>query len=299
MRRIIIFATAGISVAALAFGGYALRGNPVPENIVSNLQGDADRGAYIARMSGCIACHTNEAGGGEILAGGPRLETPFGIFQGPNVTPHVEQGIGDWTLQDFARALRYGVSPEGDPYYPAFPYVFYSKLTDQDIADLWAAFQTVPASDAASRNQDLDFPFDQRWSLRGWQRLFFRPGAFESELDKSEQWNRGKYIVTGPAHCGACHTPRNMLGARDAEEALHGAGGLPGGERSPPITPEALREKGWTETNLAFGLRFGTKPDGDVFGGSMGEVVRDGTSWLTDDDLRAIAHYLLVNDETE
>lgn len=293
MRTKTIAATAGIAVAALAFGIYVLRGNPVPENIVSDLQGDPNRGAYVARMSGCIACHTNEAGGGELLAGGPPLETPFGIFQGPNVTPHSEQGIGNWTLQDFSRALRFGVSPEGEPYYPAFPYVFYSKLTDQDIADLWAAFQTVPASDEISAVQDLDFPFDQRWSLRGWQRLFFRPGAFEPDPAKSELWNRGKYIVTGPAHCGACHTPRNVLGVRDAEEALHGAGGLPGGERSPPITREALREKGWTETNLAFGLRFGTKPNGDVLGGSMGEVIRDGTSWLSDQDLRAIAHYLL------
>ncbi|MBO6784462.1 MAG: cytochrome c, partial [Alphaproteobacteria bacterium] len=116
---------------------------------------------------------------------------------------------------------------------------------------------------------------------------------------RSDLWNRGKYIVTGPAHCGACHTPRNALGARIAEQALKGASGLPGGERSPSITPEALRANGWTERNLAFGLRFGTEPGGDALGGSMGEVVRDGTSWLSDADLRAIAHYLLDNPRGE
>jgi mono/diheme cytochrome c family protein len=295
MRKFYLVAAAAIAVVAVGSAVTVLRGNTVPDTVIAQLEGDPERGAYVARLAGCIACHTNEAGGGELLAGGPPLKTPFGTFYGPNITPDPISGLGNWSLNDFARALRHGISPEGEPYYPAFPYTFYSKLTDQDVADLWAAMKTVPNADIPSKTQELGFPFDQRWALRGWQNLFFDSERFEDDPSRSDAWNRGRYIVEGPAHCGACHTPRNLLGAGDAEQALHGAGGLPGGERSPPIT---LGERGWTENNLAFGLRFGTKPNGDVLGGSMGEVIRDGTSWLTDEDLRAIAHYLL-NNETE
>jgi mono/diheme cytochrome c family protein len=298
MARLLLLAAA-IAVAAGAFGLIALHDASTPADVIADLDGDVERGAYIARLSGCIACHTNEAAGGALLAGGPPLKTPFGTFRGPNVTPHPEYGIGRWSLDDFARALRHGISPDGTPYYPAFPYTFYTRLTDQDIADLWAAFATVPEADITSPPQEVDFPFNQRWLLGAWQRMFLDAGAFTPETGESDLWNRGKYIVTGPAHCGACHTPRNPLGAREVEETLHGAKGLPGGERSPPITAAALREKGWSEVSLSFGLRFGTKPDGDVLGGSMGEVIRDGTSWLSDEDLRAIAHYLLNNTDTD
>ncbi|MBT3401915.1 MAG: cytochrome c [Rhodospirillaceae bacterium] len=294
-RGLFAAALAGLAIFLTAGTVFLSTGETVPSEIITVREGDAERGAYVARMSGCIACHTNEAAGGALLAGGPPLQTQFGTFFGPNITPDKPHGLGNWTLDDFARALRLGISPNGKPYYPAFPFGFYTKLTDQDVADLWAAFQTVPGIPSPSKPQEISFPFNQRWTLRGWKRLFFNPGVFQPQPGESDLWNRGKYIVTGPAHCGACHTPRNPLGGRNAEQALHGAGELPGNERSPQITAEALREKGWTETNLAFGLRFGTKPNGDVVGGSMGEVVRDGTSWLTDEDLEAIAHYLLNN----
>ncbi|MEP4378493.1 MAG: cytochrome c [Alphaproteobacteria bacterium] len=296
-----LFLVAAAVIVAVAAGGALLifRGGQAPESDISSLEGDPERGAYVARLAGCIACHTNEAEGGELLAGGPPLETLFGTFYGPNITPDPVAGLGDWSVNDFARALRHGISPDGKPYYPAFPYTFYSKLTDQDVADLWAAFKTVPDASESTKPQQLKFPFNQRWALRGWQNLFFESETYTRNPARNDLWNRGKYIVTGPAHCGACHTPRNPLGARDAEQALHGTGGLPGDERSPPITPEALLKKGWTERNLAFGLRFGTKPNGDVLGGSMGEVIRDGTSWLTNEDLRAIAFYLLNNNDTK
>lgn len=297
MKRIYLVAATVIVAVAADSAVAVFRGNPVPNAPIAQLQGDPVRGAYVARLAGCIVCHTNETSGGEFLAGGPPLETPFGTFYGPNITPDPEAGLGQWSLDDFARALRHGISPDGRPYYPAFPYTFYSKLTDQDVADLWAAMKTVSNADTASKPQDLDFPFNQRWAIRGWQKLFFESKRFEKDSSRNDAWNRGKYIVTGPAHCGACHTPRNPLGAGYAEQDLHGASGLLGDERSPPITSSALREHGWTENKLAFGLRYGTKPNGDVLGGSMGEVIRDGTSWLTDNDLRAIAHYLLDIDK--
>ncbi len=259
------------------------------------LEGDAGRGAYLARMSGCIACHTNLEGNGEPLAGGLTLKTGFGTFYSPNLTTHKEQGIGSWTIEQFAKAVRRGISPEGEPYYPAFPYPFYAKLKDQDIADLWAAFQTVPPVDRPSIPQALKFPFSFRSGLKLWRAAFLDFKPYEPVANKSESWNRGKFIVEGPAHCAACHTPRNFAGARQVEQDLHGATGLPSGGKSPPITTRALVKNGWTINALKYALKTGVLPDGDAFGGAMGEVVRDGTSFLSDEDREAIATYLLDN----
>lgn len=289
-----------LAVAGLAGAGAAGLANwPVEAARPRSFpEGDVGRGAYLARMAGCIACHT-ESEGGRPLAGGLALKTEFGTFYSPNLTTDREHGIGAWTLGEFATALRQGISPKGEPYYPAFPYPFYSGLSDRDIADLWAAFQTVPPVSVASREQDLKFPFNFRPGLKLWQAAFFDQAAFKPDEGKSAAWNRGKYIVRGPAHCGACHTPRNLAGARQAELSLHGAKGLPGGEKSPPITAAVLAEQGWTINALKYALRTGVKPDGDTFGGSMGEVVRDGTAFLGDDDLTAIATYLLDQDRDD
>lgn len=298
MRRLIRVVT--VAAVAAAASGVALSAWPIGRPVaLDTLAGDADRGAYLARMSGCIACHTDAEDGGAPLAGGVELKTGFGTFHSPNLTTDAEYGIGAWTPEMFARAVRQGISPEGEPYYPAFPYPFYSRFSDQDIADLWAAFQTVPAAATPSRDQELRFPYSFRPALKGWRSLFLEMGPLEPVPDRSEAWNRGRYIVKGPAHCGACHTPRNLLGARQAEFALHGAGSLPDGGKSPPITAERLAADGWTVSNLAYALRSGVTPEGDAFGGSMGEVVRDGTAFLSDADLRAIAIYLLDKDEAD
>ena len=158
------------------------------------LKGVPERGAYLARMAGCIACHTNIKDGGKPLAGGLALKTDFGTFYSPNLTTHKAEGIGGWTVNDFAKAVRQGVSPDGKPYYPAFPYPFYAKLSDQDVADLWAAFQTVPAVNETSRQQDLAFPFNVRASLKIWRALFFDQMPFMPKEGKSEMWQRGQYI---------------------------------------------------------------------------------------------------------
>jgi mono/diheme cytochrome c family protein len=260
---------------------------------LAGIAGDPKRGAYLARMSGCIACHTNSASGSAPLAGGVELSTGFGTFYSPNLTTDEAHGMGAWSLADFDKAVRQGISPEGEPYYPAFPYGFYAKLTDQDIADLWAAFQTVPPVAEPSKEQDLTFPFSFRSGMKLWRALFWEQEAFQPERNRSDGWNRGKYIVEGPGHCGACHTPRNLLGARKAGFDFQGAEGLPGGGKSPPITAARLKKKGWTIADLKYALKTGVLPDGDAFGGSMGEVVRDGTRFLSDEDLTAIATYLL------
>ena len=290
-----------LAVTALVFAGAAVVaiqqwsiGKPVTLDVKP---GDPGKGAYLARMAGCIACHTNSEAGGAPLAGGLELPTQFGTFYSPNLTTDKTAGMGAWSVEDFARAVRQGVSPAGEPYYPAFPYPFFTKLTDQDIADLWAAFKTVPPASVPSKPQDMKFPFSFRDGLKLWRAAFVDVTPFEPDPSKSDSWNRGKYIVEGPAHCGACHTPRNVAGARQVEMRFHGADGLPEGGKSPPITAKALKEKGWEINTLKYALKTGVQPDGDAFGGSMGEVVRDGTSFLSDDDLTAIATYLLEKDQ--
>lgn len=292
MRKYSLFLVAALGCVAVAAGTVVLWPLAAEDRPIRP-EGDVNRGAYLARMSGCIACHTDAAKGGAPLAGGLPLETDFGIFYSPNLTTDRQFGIGSWSVDQFAAAVRAGIGPSGEPYYPAFPFPFYSKFSDQDIADLWAAFQTVPPVENASKMQDLHFPFSFRPGLKLWRAMFLELSPFQPDTDKSELWNRGKFIVEGPAHCGACHTPRNIAGARQAELRLHGADGLPDGGKSPPITASQLKGRGWTVSSLKYALKTGVLPDGDAFGGSMGEVVRDGTSFLSDADLTAIATYLL------
>lgn len=257
--------------------------------------GDAWNGAYLARASGCVACHT--APGGAALAGGAPLDSPFGSFVPPNITPDPEGGIGGWTLDEFALAVRQGVSPEGRAYYPAFPYEFYADLTDQDLADLFAAIQEVPPVAEPAPPHDVPFPFNQRWGLKLWRAAFLQPVDLSPVMGRSEAWNRGRLLAEGPAHCAACHTGRNLLGGLRPSEALAGSDALPGGDVAPSIRAEDLRARGWTATGLAYALRTGLAPDGDALGGSMAEVVQAGTSFLDEADREAIAAYIMDVDE--
>ncbi|MHA3980963.1 c-type cytochrome [Halovulum sp. GXIMD14794] len=286
---------AGGVLAVGLLGAAAIAAWPIgtaPPNIP--MDGDAEAGAYLARASGCISCHTSVAGGGAPLAGGTRFDTPFGAVFAPNLTTDAEHGIGAWTSEDFAKAVRQGISPDGEPYYPAFVYPFYGTFTDRQIADLWAAFQTVPAVSTPSKAPEMQFPFDQRWMLKVWRGLFLERPRTDPVAGKSDSWNRGKALVEGASHCGACHTGRNFLGAREVEnEKFAGSDMLPGGGKAPPIDAASLRYNGWTEDRLAYALRTGIMPDGDAFGSLMGEVVMQGTRFLSDADLAAMAEYLI------
>ncbi len=290
MRGLIRFGIGAAMLGAGFVGTVSAWPIAEPERL-GMMTGDPARGAYLARSSGCITCHTDIAAGGASLAGGAPLETPFGDFVPPNITLDPDAGIGDWTLDQFAVALRQGVAPDGAAYYPAFPYEFYSEFTDQDIADLWSAMATVPTVDVAAAPHDLGFPFNQRWSLKLWRAAFLAPVEMSPVIGRSEAWNRGQQLVDGAAHCAACHTGRNLLGGL-SDVALTGNDTLPGGSVAPAITPEALVEAGWTPAGLSYALRTGITPTGDVFGGSMAEVVQEGTSFLTETDREAIAAYL-------
>jgi len=293
MRRSMLRLGALASVVAVGWGGIAMSNTGSQPSSLATLQGDVGRGAYLARASGCIACHTDIESGGKPLAGGAPLETDFGTFYAPNLTTDATHGIGAWSIEAFARAVREGESPEGEPYYPAFPYGFYTRFSDQDIADLWAAFRTVPAVEQPSKEQELSFPFNIRAGLHLWQGLYFEPQRFQPAPDKGELYNRGAFLVEAAGHCAACHTPRNLLGALDGDEQWAGADGLPGGGASPAIHADALRQRGWSVQDLAYALRSGITPDGDVLGASMGEVIQQGTAFLSDEDRRAIATYLM------
>lgn len=267
----------------------------VPERQIdiSTISGDATRGEYVLRLGGCVACHTR-AKGGTFLAGGDAIETPFGSFIAPNITSDPKHGLGAWSAQDFANALINGRAPDGSHYYPVFPYTSYSYLSGQDIADLWAYLKTVSpvAEDAGSH--DIRPALLIRPVMAVWKALHFRPRAFEPDPGRSEAWSRGAYLVTGPGHCGECHTPRDRLGRMDRSQRFAGAKLPPKGEKVPGLTREALDKAGWSHDDLVLGFKFGIMPDGDVLGGSMGEVIDGSLGHLRDEDLQAIAIYLLA-----
>lgn len=255
--------------------------------------GDPGRGEYVLAMGGCVACHTDAKNGGALLAGGRALATPFGVFYSSNITPDPEAGIGGWTTGEFVRAMRQGLSPEGQHYYPAFPYPSYAKMTEQDLIDLKAYLDSVEPVGTEVRPHDIGFPFNIRQSLAGWKFLFFDDSPFEPDPNQSDLWNRGAYLVRGPGHCGECHTPRNLLGGPDESRYLAGNPVGAEGKATPNITPHETGIADWSETDIAFSLESGLTPDYDSFGAGMGEVVNDATSKLTNEDREAIATFLI------
>lgn len=255
------------------------------------------RGEYIFNAAGCLGCHTDvkkDASGktGAPLAGGRALETPFGTFYGPNITPHPTAGIGKWTLDDFRKALRRGERPDGSTYFPVFPYTSYTKMTDADVADLWAYLRTVPASGRANTPHDTGF-MAQRWTLGIWQSMNFEEGPLKPDASKSAEWNRGRYIVDALTHCGECHTPRGLTGGLEADMYLAGTPDGPEGDVVPNITPHPTTGIGkWSDGDLKLMFSAGLLPDGDVAGGSMAEVIEKSTSKLTEADIKAMIVYL-------
>ena len=183
--------------------------------------GVAERGKYIFDSAGCYGCHTEP--GGAPMAGGSALRTAYGTFYAPNITPDPEFGIGQWSEADFVRALREGVSPLGENYFPVFPYPAYTKMTTQDILDLRAYLKTLAPSRKPRRAHELRFPYSVRLVLTPWKWVNFQPGEFRPALDYDAQWNRGAYIVQALTHCGECHTPRNKLDGLDPRQWLSGA----------------------------------------------------------------------------
>ncbi|MGP3696417.1 c-type cytochrome [Rhodobacter sp. NSM] len=289
MRR---FLSAGLAFVLIAGAGGLWLTRPVKSDPVSfaGLTGDASRGERIFWAGGCASCHATPEATGEarlVLCGGERLSTDFGTFVVPNISPDPDHGIGGWSVADLDSALRHGTSPEGQHYYPSFPYTSYAHAEPQDVADLKAFLDMLPPSDREDEPHELSFPYDQRIILGGWKLLAGGP-SWIVEGDLSPEEERGRYLVEGLGHCGECHTPRNALGLRDTGRWLAGGPNPEGRGTIPNITPAKLD---WSEGDIAEYLSSGFTPDYDSAGGQMADVVRN-TGQLTDEDRQAIAAYL-------
>lgn len=246
------------------------------------------RGEYVALTSDCVACHQTKDRK-EDLSGGFAVETPFGTLYSSNITPDKETGIGNWTEQQFADAVLNGKGPNG-PLYPAMPYTSYVKMTDQDIHDLWNYLQTVtPVKNKVVENQ-LAFPFNIRYLMLGWKRLFFDASQLQNDTGKSAQWNRGRYLVEGAAHCSMCHTPRNPFGAEIKSKNYTGANLQ--NWFAPSLRNSKVHGLGnWSEKDIVSYLKTGSNRL-TVASGPMAEAINASFQYFHDDDLVAMANYV-------
>jgi mono/diheme cytochrome c family protein len=245
-------------------------------------------GKALTEAADCASCHTADPA--KPFAGGKRIDTPFGAIYSPNLTPDRESGIGAWSDDEFHRALRYGVAPDGSRYYPAFPYPNFTKLTRQDIFAIRAYLATLTPVHNSPPPPELRWPLNYRVVMRLWNYFFFRPGIFEPNQQKSAAWNRGGYLVTGAAHCGVCHTPKNIFGANKRGRSL--GGGQVAGWFAPRLdSAERSGLKSWSVDDIAEYLSSGRNGKSHA-DGPMAEVVVNSTLKMSDADIRAIATYL-------
>ena len=290
----------GLGLAVVAGAGVAFvltAPQPVASErleTIAALDGDAAAGETLFWAGGCASCHA--APGAEdaarlVMSGGVKLTSDFGTFVAPNISPDPEAGIGSWSVTDFANAMLAGVSPRGQHYYPAFPYTSYTRMTDRDIADLFAFMQTLPESQVASLPHEVGFPFNIRRALGGWKLLFFTNEPRVALDGADPQIERGQYLVEGPGHCGECHTPRNPIGGFVTDAWLAGAQNPEGEGLIPNLTPGGKSISSWSAGDIAYYLESGFTPDFDSVGGSMVDVQKN-MAQLTSGDRDAIAAYL-------
>jgi len=246
------------------------------------------RGSVLAAIGNCSDCHT--ADGGKPFAGGKPLPTPFGTIYGTNITPDRDTGIGRWSQEAFARALREGVDRRGEHLYPVFPYDHFTKLSDEDVAALYAFVMTREPVRARNRANQVRFPYNVRAFIAVWKSLYFEPGRFTPDPSQSAQWNRGAYLSQALGHCGACHTPRNAMGAEIRER--HFAGGSADTWHAPALDRSSPSPVSWTAQALAAYLRTGLVERHAIAAGPMAAVV-DNLRAMSGDDAAAIATYVV------
>lgn len=258
-----------------------------------------EHGEYLSKMGDCISCHTDVNKRTPAYSGGLPIETPFGTFYSPNITPDKETGIGTWSKKDFVNALKHGKNPKGENYFPVFPFVYFANITTEDAEDLYEYFMSIPA--VHKKNTPLPFPFNvpgARLSLLGWNLLFFYPNKTESLYDasKSEDWNRGRYIVDGLGHCSMCHTPLNPLGATKDKHYLTGT--FINDFWAPNITKLGLASA--THSEVADSLITNELlHNAGPIAGPMAEVVHNSLKYLTAEDRFAISVYLKTVESEE
>lgn len=284
--------TIALGLVAMAVFWGLTRPEPLPDDALAGLSGDAVAGKDVFLAAGCESCHISpgqKAEGAPVLAGGMRFPSAFGTFVAPNISPDPFYGVGSWTDLQLASAIQRGVSPEGSHYYPVFPYDAYNKAEPRDIVNLIAYWRTLPGSETPSQPHEVGFPFNIRRTLSGWKWLFVNK-EWVVAGDLSPEAARGRYLSEALGHCGACHTPRNILGGTDTARWLAGAPNPDGKGRVPNITPAVLK---WSEDEIVEYLTSGFTPEFDTAGGNMVAVV-DKLSQLPEGDRAAIAAYLKV-----
>lgn len=289
-------------VTLLAGGAFlvATMPHPLDADVLPDHAPDLENGRTMFWVGGCSSCHAAPESEGDArlrLAGGVELDTPFGVFRVPNLSPHPEDGIGAWSTIDFVNAMVRGLSPDGRHYYPAFPYPHYQRMRYEDLLDLKAFLDTLPPVAGKVPGHDLHFPFSIRRGVGLWKLRYLDGEPFLTDPSASPFVERGRYLVEGPGHCGACHTPRDAFGGEIPGRHLAGAklldsGNDPdGGDRAPNITPHDDGIGDWSERDIAYALESGFTPEFDSFGGAMVEVQAN-LAMAPSEDRAAIAAYL-------
>ena len=263
--------------------------------------GDIGNGERLFHAGGCASCHSSTDGHSESpvlgieiglgLGGGLELDTPFGVFRAPNISPHPISGIGRWSMLDFVNAMHLGVSPAGRHYYPAFPYTSYTRMSFEDLMDLKTYLDSLPVVDTQIADHDLKFPWNIRAGIGVWKLVNLDPAFIISVADDDGQLKRGRYLVEGPGHCGECHTPRNWTGGLKKSRWLAGAINPEGEGRVANITPHKNGLATWSKNDIEYYLDSGFTPDFDTVGGSMVKV-QENMARLPAEDRAAIADYL-------
>jgi mono/diheme cytochrome c family protein len=271
-------------VVSLAFVAIA-RAQQVPDEQDFKV---IDRGRYLTAVADCTACHT-DPNTKRPFAGGRPIETPFGIVLSANITPDAQTGIGNWSDEDFDAAVRRGRMPDGSHLYPAMPYGYFARMSRDDVLAIRAYLSTVPAVHNPVQTNQLSFPFSIRMGMAVWNWLYFQPGEFQPEPGKPAEWNRGAYLVRGPGHCGACHTPKTFLGGDKTKHRLQGYAIQ--GWFAPDIRGNGGGLENWSVTDIAEYLQRGHNRFAAA-AGPMAEVVELSGSQMTPDDLEAIGTYL-------
>jgi mono/diheme cytochrome c family protein len=290
MLRLIVICVAAVGIVGL--GVYWWLTEPPARLAVSEpfVAPNPAHGEVIFNAGGCASCHAVPNQPDRLkLGGGLAIPSPFGTFYAPNISPDRADGIGAWAENDFVNAVKHGISPEGEHYFPAFPYTSYAHATVQDVRDLFAYLKTLAPVTGKPRDHDVPFPFNIRRNVGVWKWLFMDGKPYTADASHSASWNRGAYLVNGLGHCAECHSPRNFLGGIVQAQRFAGGPNPEGEGWVPNITQKRLAE--WSAKDIAYFLETGQTPDGDTAGGSMARVIRN-TSQLSPEDRAAMAEYL-------